>query len=163
LTPVPFHLLQGLLYPAHLAEKVINLLWWGHRKHLPILHLFIKGVSYFISLKIITSNLVRTLLYRAHSTHLRPNFFPTPATDYFQPDSLLLCDSIHDLANTTQAIESPCSEDELGSSGSEMSAFMLKDQPEENYTSSLFQTEPLYQFYNENFHEVNISWDSKPI
>jgi len=67
------------------------------------------------------------------------------------------------VANTTEALGSPCSEEDLGSSGSEMSTFLLRDQPEENYTSSLFQTEPLYQFYNEDFHGVNNVLNSENI
>jgi len=35
----------------------------------------------------------------------------------------------------------------------------LRDQLEETYTSSLFQTEPLYQFYDNDLNEVWTIWN----
>jgi hypothetical protein len=76
-------------------------------------------------------------------------------------DSLLLCDSIRDYCQPSPAstmspfLASPtCSEEDGSSSSDLMSA--LRDQLEETYTSSLFQTEPLYQFYDNDMNEVKL-------
>jgi len=47
---------------------------------------------------------------------------------------------------------SPTCSEEDGSTGSDL--LTLRDQLEETYTSSLFQTEPLYQFYDNDLNEV---------
>jgi hypothetical protein len=78
-----------------------------------------------------------------------------------QPDSLLLCDSIREsdysrppLPPTVNPfLGSPCSEEDGSTAGSDLMS-ALRDQLEETYTSSLFQTEPLYQFYDNDLNEV---------